>query len=307
VTHVKDPADRGGLPRPLASASVPARSSVSEAAAARELPVVVIGGNGRWRRWWNDLLTYRGALYSLVRRNLRSRYKQAALGASWALLQPALQVVVFTVVFGRLGRIDSAGVPYPVFALAGLIAWNLFAKVIADGSASLVSNQHMITKLFFPRIYLVLASGASALVDAAVGVGLLAILMVVYDVPVRPSIVLGVPLLAAVLLLAYGLAAFLAAVNARWRDVQHTMPFLIQVGMFLTPVIYPLGIVPERWQWLLSLNPLAGLVAGFRGAVLGRDMPPNGVLMTSFLMSAAVVVLGLWYFTRAERTIVDVV
>ena len=304
---VKDTADTSGIPTPLASASGPARSSAPEAAAQRELPVVVIGGNGRWHRWWSDLLIYRGALYSLVRRNLRSRYKQAVLGASWALLQPALQVVVFTVVFGRLARIDSAGVPYPVFALAGLIAWNLFAKVITDGSASLVSNQHMITKLFFPRIYLVLASGASALVDAAVGLVLLVILFLIYDVPVSPGIVLGVPLLAAVLLLAYGLAAFLAAVNARWRDVQHTMPFLIQVGMFVTPVIYPLGVVPERWQWILSVNPLAGLVAGFRGALLGRDMPPPGVLMTAFVTSAVVVVLGLWYFTRAERTIVDVV
>jgi lipopolysaccharide transport system permease protein len=307
VALTTETVDTGAVQQPLVSAGESTQSSRHDAAASRHVPIVVIGGNGRWRRWWNDLLTYRGALYSLVRRNLRSRYKQAALGASWALLQPALQVVVFTVVFGRLARIDSGGVPYPVFALAGLIAWNLFAKVITDGSASLVTNQHMINKLFFPRIYLVVAAGASAVVDAAVGVLLLAILFVIYDVPLTPNLALGIPVLAAILLLAYGLAAFLAAVNARWRDVQHTVPFLLQVGMFVTPVIYPLAVVPQSWRWVLAVNPLAGLVAGFRGAVLGRDMPPADVLMMSFATSGAVVVLGLWYFTRAERTIVDVV
>jgi lipopolysaccharide transport system permease protein len=299
-----------GPPRvspPVGSAASLPRSGAPSPDPGRQLPVVVIGGNARWRRWWNDLITYRGALSSLVRRNLRSRYKQAALGASWALLQPTLQVLVFTVIFGRLARVDTGGLPYPVFALAGLIAWNLFAKVITDASASLVANQHMITKLFFPRIYLVLAAGASALVDAAVGIVLLAVLFIVYGVPLTPALVLGAPLLFSVLLLAYGLGALLAAVNARWRDVQHTVPFLLQVGMFVTPVIYPLSVVPERWQWVMTVNPLAGLVAGFRGAILGRDMPPGDVLITSFVESVAVVALGLWYFTRAERTIVDVV
>ena len=307
MLRVEETAGTAGVSQPLSSAAPPPRSSVPAPDASRHLPVVVIGGDARWRRWWNDLLTYRGALYSLVRRNLRSRYKQAALGASWALLQPTLQVVVFTVVFGRLARVDTGAVPYPVFALAGLVAWNLFAKVITDGSASLVANQHMITKLFFPRIYLVLAAGASAVVDAAVGVVLLAILFVVYDVPFSPSLLLGIPLLFSVLLLAYGLAALLAAANARWRDVQHTVPFLLQVGMFVTPIFYPVSAVPERWQWALLVNPLAGLVAGFRGAVLGRDMPSGDVLVTSFIASTAAVALGLWYFTRAERTIVDVV
>jgi lipopolysaccharide transport system permease protein len=307
MLRVEETAGTARVSQPLGSAASPPRSSAPAPDTTRQLPVVVIGGKARWRRWWNDLVLYRGALVSLVRRNLRSRYKQAALGASWALLQPTLQVVVFTVVFGRLARVDSGGVPYPVFALAGLIAWNLFAKVITDGSASLVANQHMITKLFFPRIYLVLAAGASALVDAAVGIVLLATLFLVYDVPVTPGAVLGAPLLFSVLLLAYGLGALLAAVNARWRDVQHTVPFLLQVGMFATPVIYPLSVVPERWQWVMAVNPLAGLVAGFRGAVLGTGMPPGDVLVTSFIETAAVVALGLWYFTRAERTIVDVV
>jgi lipopolysaccharide transport system permease protein len=271
------------------------------------LPVVVIDGRANWSRWWSDLLVYRGALYSLAWRNLRSRYKQAALGAAWALLQPILQVAIFTLLFARIARVDTQGIPYPVFALAGLLVWNLFARIVGDAAVSLVVNQHIITKLFFPRLYLVLASGASAIVDALVGAALLLGLCLLYGVSLSASALLAVPLLVATVVVATGLGALLAAVNARWRDVQHTVPFLLQLGLFATPILYPANVMPERWQWVLAINPLTGLVGGFRAAVLGLPLPSGRVMGVSLALCIAMLAVGIGYFTRVERTIVDVV
>ena len=272
-----------------------------------ERPVTIIDGKARWRRWWVDLVAYRGALYSLAWRNIRSRYKQAALGMAWALIQPTIQVGVFTVLFGVLGRAPSGDVPYPVFALAGLLPWNFFSKVANDGSQSLVTNQHIITKLFFPRIYLVLASGASAIVDASVTFALLLAAVVYYDMPLTRDALLLVPAFAGLMVFSLGFAALLAALNARWRDVTHAVPFLLQIGLFVTPVIYPASLIPERWQWVAALNPLTGWIALFRAATVGSPLPDSSTLVVSVSSSVVLAVLGLWYFTRAERTIVDVV
>ncbi len=271
------------------------------------VPVIVIDGKSPWRRWFADLYVYRGALQSLAWRNLRSRYKQAALGMTWAVVQPAVQVLVFTVLFGRLVKVPTGGVPYPVFALAGLLTWNLFNKIVNEGAVSLVANQNIITKLFFPRIYLVIASGASALLDAAVTSLLLVVLLAVYHIAPTGQLWLAVPALAGVLLFSYGFAALLAAINARWRDVQHTLPFLLQVGLFVTPVIYQVTFVPERWRWLLALNPLTGLIEIFRAAVLGTPVPEGWVVELSLIMSVAATLAGVWLFRRSEATIVDVV
>lgn len=271
------------------------------------LPVVVIDSQANWSRWWSDLFVYRGALYSLGWRNLRSRYKQAALGAAWALLQPILQVAIFTLLFARIARVDTQGIPYPVFALAGLLVWNLFARIVGDAAVSLVVNQHIITKLFFPRLYLVLASGASAIMDALIGAALLLGLCLLYGVPLSASALFAIPLLIATVVVATGLGALLAAVNARWRDVQHTVPFLLQIGLFATPILYPANVVPERWQWVLATNPLTGLVGGFRAAVLGLPLPSGPVMAVSLALCIAMLAAGIAYFTRVERTIVDVV
>ncbi|MGQ0713220.1 MAG: ABC transporter permease [Gemmatimonadaceae bacterium] len=301
MTLTIDPASRSSAPvgaPPLA----PRHASRGE-----ELPVVVIDGSTHWSRWVADVRQYRGALYSLAWRNVRSRYKQAVLGMSWALLQPAIQVGVFTVLFGIIARVPSANVPYPLFALAGLLPWNLFARVVSEGSQSLVTNQHIVTKLFFPRIFLVLAAGASAFIDAAVTAGLLAVFMIVYGVAPDASIGLLIPAFVGLALFAYGFGALLAAINARWRDVQHTVPFLLQIGLFLTPVLYPALVVPERLRWLAALNPLTGWIGLFRSSVLGAPMPDAAVLIQSIAISVAITVLGFWYFARSERTIVDVV
>lgn len=238
---------------------------------------------------------------------MRSRYKQAALGAGWALLQPVLQVAIFTLLFARIARVDTQGIPYPVFALAGLLVWNLFAKIVGDAAISLAVNQHIITKLFFPRIYLVLASGASAIVDALVTAALLLALCALYGIAPSASVLLAIPFLLATVLVAIGLGSFLAAVNARWRDVQHTVPFLLQLGLFATPILYPPSVVPERWHWVLAMNPLTGLVGGFRAAVLDLPLPAGRVVAVSLGLCIAMLGAGIAYFTRVERTIVDVV
>jgi lipopolysaccharide transport system permease protein len=272
-----------------------------------ERPVTVIDGKARWRRWWLDLVAYRGALYSLGWRNIRSRYRQAALGMAWALIQPTVQVGVFTVLFGVLGRAPSGDVPYPVFALAGLLPWNFFSKVASDGSQSLVTNQHIITKLFFPRIYLVFASAASAAVDAIVTFALLCVAVVYYRLPIGSGAMLLVPAFAGLVVFSLGFAALLAAMNARWRDVSHAVPFLLQIGLFVTPVIYPASVIPDRWQWVAAVNPVTGWIALSRAATVGTPLPDSLTMGVSIAVSVALATLGLWYFTRAERTIVDVV
>jgi lipopolysaccharide transport system permease protein len=270
-------------------------------------PVVVIDGSTHWSRWLADVRQYRGTLYSLAWRNVRSRYKQALLGMSWAVLQPTIQVGVFTVLFGIIARVPSGDVPYPLFALAALLPWNLFARIVSDGSQSLVTNQHIITKLFFPRIFVVLAAGASAFLDAAVTAVMLAALIVVYGAFPGPEVWLVLPAFVGLAFFAYGFATLLAAVNARWRDVQHTVPFLLQVGLFVTPVLYPTTILPERFGWLASLNPLTVWIDLFRSGAIGTPHPPTAVLLPSAAVSVVVALLGFWYFARAERTVVDVV
>jgi lipopolysaccharide transport system permease protein len=226
---------------------------------------------------------------------------------SWALIQPIVQVGIFTVLFGVIARIPTEDVPYPVFALAALLPWNLFAKLVSDGAQSLVTNQHIVTKLFFPRIFLVLAAGASAFIDAAVTAAMLIVFMVAYGVALGPVAWIVLPAFVGLVLFSYGFAALLAAVNARWRDVQHTVPFLLQVGMLATPVVYPAHLLPERWSWIATFNPMTGWVTLFRSGLLGTPLPETGLLVQSCGISLLVAAFGFWYFARAERTVVDVV
>lgn len=283
------------------------RDDASPESQPADLPLVIIDGATHWTRWLADLRQYRAALYSLAWRNIRSRYKQALLGVSWALIQPIVQVGVFTVLFGMIARVPSGNVPYPLFALAALLPWNAFARIVSDGSQSLVTNQHIITKLFFPRIFLVIAGGASAFLDAVVTALMLASFMVWYRADPGITVWLALPALLGLTFFAYGFAALLAAVNARWRDVQHTVPFLLQIGLFLTPVLYPPLVVPGRLRWVAALNPLTGWIELFRGSMLGLPLPAADVLFRSIGISLVVAIFGFWYFARAERTMVDIV
>jgi lipopolysaccharide transport system permease protein len=218
-----------------------------------------------------------------------------------------MQVGVFTVLFGMIARVPSGDVPYPLFALAALLPWNVFARIVSDGSQSLTTNQHIITKLFFPRIFLVIASGASAFLDAAVTGLMLFAFMLWYGEPPGNTIWLVLPSLLGLAFFAYGFAALLAAINARWRDVQHTVPFLLQIALFLTPVLYPPAVLPEPVRWVAALNPLTGWIELFRGGLLGIRVPEAALLGYSIGVSFAIALFGFLYFARAERTMVDIV
>jgi len=246
-------------------------------------------------------------LYFLVLRNLKLRYKQTALGAAWALLQPLLTMAVFTVVFGRLARLGSDGLPYPVFALAALVPWTYFATALAQAGNSLVDQQQLLTKVYFPRFLLPLAAVIAGLVDLAIAFVLL--LVVLWWYGITPSVrLLAAPafaLFAAAAALAPGI--WLAALNVRYRDVRHVIPFLVQIWLFATPVVYSSGLIPERWRPLYRLNPMVGVVDGFRWMVAPVTHASGGELVISVAAVTILLTAGLCFFRRVERSFADVV
>ncbi len=271
-------------------------------------PVVTIHPPKGWAPL--DLREFAGAhelLYFLVLRSLKLRYRQTALGAAWAILQPLLAMVVFTVVFGRLARLDSEGLPYPVFALAALVPWTYFANALTQASHSLVDQQQLLTKVYFPRLLLPLAAVISGLVDLAIAFTLLLLALASYGL--APSFrLLAAPafgLLATATALAPGV--WLAALNVRYRDVRYAIPFLVQIWLFVTPVVYSSSLVPERWRPLYGLNPMAGVVDGFRWMVVSDAPAPSAGLAISVAAVAILLTAGLYYFRRVERSFADVV
>jgi lipopolysaccharide transport system permease protein len=254
-----------------------------------------------------DVWAYRELLYFLVWRDVKVRYKQTALGAAWAVLQPVLTMAVFSVFFGRLAKMPSDGIPYPVFAFAALLPWQLFAFALTESASSLVSSQSLITKVYFPRLVIPIASVLAGLVDFAIAFIVLLALMWGYGItPTAAVVFLPVfVLFAIVTALAVGL--WLSALNVRYRDVRYTIPFLTQFWMFATPVAYPASLVPERWRALLGLNPMAGVVEGFRWALLGSEAHPGPLLLVSVVAVVALLAGGLVYFRRTEATFADVV
>jgi lipopolysaccharide transport system permease protein len=246
-------------------------------------------------------------LYFLVWRDIKVRYKQTALGAAWAVLQPVLTMLVFTVFFGRLAKVPSDGIPYPVFAFAALLPWQLFAFALTEASNSLVSNQNLITKVYFPRLLVPIASILAGLVDFAIAFLVLVVLMVYYRiVPTAAVAILPLFILLAVMTaLAVGL--WLSTLNVRFRDVRYTVPFLTQFWMFATPVAYPSSLVPKQWRTWYGLNPMAGVVEGFRWALLGKSESPGPMLWVSVAAVLAMLLGGLYYFRRTEAIFADVV
>jgi lipopolysaccharide transport system permease protein len=257
-----------------------------------------------------DLREFAGAyelLYFLVLRNLKLRYKQTVLGAAWAVLQPLLTMAVFTVIFGRLARLSSDGLPYPVFALAALVPWIYFANALTQAGNSLVDQQQLLTKVYFPRLLLPLAAVIAALLDLVISFALLLVVLAWYGI--MPSArLLAAPtfaLLAAASALAPGV--WLAALNVRYRDVRYIIPFLVQIWLFATPVAYSSGLVPERWRLLYGLNPMVGVVDGFRWMVAPAGHAPRASLAAAAAAVAIVLTAGLFFFRRVERAFADVV
>jgi len=254
-----------------------------------------------------DLWQYRELIYFLTWRDIKVRYKQTVLGGAWAILQPFLTMVVFSVFFGRLAGIPSDGLPYPIFAYCALLPWQLFAHALTESSNSLVANERLITKVYFPRLVVPISAVLAGLLDFLVAFIVLIGMMMYYHI--RPTAaVWTVPLF---LLLAVGAALgvglWLSALNVQYRDVRYTIPFLTQFWLFLTPVAYPSTLVPVSWRALYGLNPMAGVVEGFRWALLGKTEGPGALLAVSVTIVVLVLVGGLYYFRRMEKIFADVV
>jgi lipopolysaccharide transport system permease protein len=271
-------------------------------------PAIVIRPPKGWAPL--DLREFAGAhelLYFLVLRNLKLRYKQTALGAAWALLQPLLTMAVFTLVFGRLARLDSDGLPYPVFALAALVPWTYFANAFTQAGNSLVEQQQLLTKIYFPRLLLPLAAIIAGLVDLAIAFALLLLVLAWYGI--EPSFrLLAVPAFAVLAMAtAFAPGVWLAALNVRYRDVRYVIPFLVQIWLFLTPVVYSSRLIPEAWRPLYGLNPMAGVVDGFRWMISPVAPAPGPGLAVSVAAVALLLTTGLYFFRRVERSFADVV
>jgi lipopolysaccharide transport system permease protein len=254
-----------------------------------------------------ELWEYRELLYFLTWRDIKVRYKQTALGAAWAVIQPFFTMVVFSIFFGRLARVPSDGAPYPVFAYTALVPWTYFATALTQSANSLVDHARLITKVYFPRLLVPAAAVVAGLVDFAIAFLVLLGMLLYYGVPLTARI-LTVPLfllLAAATALGVGL--WLSALNVRYRDVRYTIPFLVQFWLFASPVAYPASLVPRQWRLLFGLNPMTGVVEGFRWALLGRADAPDRIVVVSALTVIAVRVGGVFYFRRVEKDFADVV
>jgi lipopolysaccharide transport system permease protein len=262
-------------------------------------------------RWWaipfGELWDFRELLYFFVWRDIKIRYKQTAIGAAWAVLQPFLTMLVFSLFFGKLAHIPSEGLPYPIFYYSALLPWMYFATALQNATSAIVDNQRVITKVYFPRLALPLSSVLSGLVDFGVSFLMFVAMMLYYGM--RPDVTaLWLPafLLLAVLT-ALGVGLWLSALNAIYRDVKYVLPFLVQFWMLASPVAYPSSLVPMKWRWLYGLNPMAGVIEGFRWSLAGSGEAPGRMLLFSSLAVAAILLGGLAYFQKMETTVADVV
>jgi lipopolysaccharide transport system permease protein len=256
---------------------------------------------------------YRELLYFLVWRDVKVRYKQTALGVTWVVLQPVISTVVFTFIFGLLLNVPSNGLPYPVFAYAGLLPWQYFASALTRTSSNLVDNTNLITKVYFPRLIIPLSGVVSSLVDFAVGFLMMGVLMVIYRVQLSWAVLLLPFFLLLAMATALGFGLWLSALNVRYRDIKQLLPFVVQLWMYVTPVIYPVTIIPAPLRPLLALNPMTGVVSGFRWALLGDASAVTGMQAPALLFAISVViaivvlVTGLFYFRSTERTFADII
>lgn len=255
-----------------------------------------------------DLWRYRELVYFMTWRDIIVRYKQTLLGAGWAILRPFLTMVVFSIFFGELAKVPSEGVPYPIFTYTALLPWELFATALSVASRSLVQNSHMITKVYFPRLILPLAAILAGVVDFLIAFIILIGMMAYYGI-VPTSAVWTLPLfLLLTLITSLGVGLWLSALNVLYRDVGYVTPFLTQFWLFITPIAYGASLVPERWRFLYALNPMVGVVNGFRWALLGiQTAAPDSQLVTSVIVSLVLLVSGLFYFRRMERLFADMV
>jgi lipopolysaccharide transport system permease protein len=281
---------------------------MSSAPATETAPVIVIEATTGWSALrLSDLWEFRELLYFLTWRDIKVRYKRTTLGVAWALIQPLMTTLVFTVFFGRFGKIPSDGVPYPVFTLCALLPWQLFSYALVESSNSVVANERLITKVYFPRLLIPLSTVLAGLADFAISFALLAIAMAGFRVAPGPGVILLPFLVVMAVATALGVGLWLSALNVQYRDVRYTLTFLTQFWLLATPVAYSSTMVPEPWRALLGLNPMAGVVEGFRWALLGTTFPYLPMFAVSILIAVGLLVSGAFYFRRMERGFVDVI
>jgi lipopolysaccharide transport system permease protein len=272
-----------------------------------EIPRLLIAPSTGWVSLkLHELWEYRELLYFLVWRDIKVRYKQTMLGVAWAIIQPFLTMVVFSVFFGRLAKIPSDGVPYPIFSYAALVPWTFFAHGLTQASNSLVGSANLIKKIYFPRLAVPIASVTAGIVDFTLAFVVLIGMMLYYGIVPTINLIWTPLLLLLALTTALGVSLWLSAMNVQFRDVRHVVPFLTQFWLFATPVAYPSSLLPEPWRTVYGLNPMVGVVEGFRWALLGTTPAPGPIVIVSTLISLALLLGGLFYFRRLERTFADI-
>jgi lipopolysaccharide transport system permease protein len=270
-------------------------------------PLIAIEAGRGWTGLdLSDLWLHRDLFFFLIWRDVKVRYKQTVLGAAWAILQPLLTMVVFTLFFGRLAKVPSDGIPYPIFAYAGLLPWTFFSNAITASSNSLVGNASLITKVYFPRMVIPAAAVGAGLVDLAIAAIILVAMMAYYGFGLGWSALMLIPLVVLTALFALGVGMWMSGLNVKYRDVRYALPFCIQLWMYATPIIYPISFIPERWRWILLFNPLTGIIDGFRSALFG--LPFTWLeLVVSTILTLLFLVYAAYSFKRMERNFADII
>ena len=269
---------------------------------------LIIEANSSERQYWSDLWRYRELFYFLAWRDILVRYKQTAIGIAWALIRPLLTMIVFTVVFGNIAKLDSEGAPYPILVFAAMLPWQFFANALSECSNSLLSNSNLISKVYFPRLIVPASAVIVSFVDFLISGMIMLALMIWYNfVPSWRIVTLPLFILIA-FAAAIGAGLWLAALNVEYRDFRYIVPFIVQFGLYISPVGFSSSVVPEKWRFIYSLNPMVGVIDGFRWAILGGE---SSLYWSGFLLSISIVALlvisGVWYFRRMERTFADII
>ena len=265
----------------------------------------------RPRRGWQapdfrELWAHRDLLAFLTWRDIKVRYQQTVLGVAWAVIQPLFTMIIFTVMFGRFAKMPSDGIPYPIFAFAGLLPWTFLANAVTNTGNSLVGSSQLIGKVYFPRMLIPGATVCAGIVDFLIAFGVLGALMVYYRVPLSPSMLMFPVLTLLTAFLALGVGLWMSALNVKYRDIRYALPFLIQLWFFVSPIIYPASILPPRWHWAMALNPMTGIIEGFRSALFARAFD-WGAIATSAIVTGVILTYALYYFNRMERDFADVI
>lgn len=275
--------------------------------AAAEAPVMVELARSRGiHQMVVDLWRHRELLYFLIWKDIKVKYKQTALGVAWVVLQPLAGMLLFTLLFGRVAQLPSDGLPYPLFYYSALLSWTYFSSTVVGASNSVVNNTSLITKVYFPRILLPAAAVIGALIDLAIASIIFFALMFYYEMPITAGLLLLPAVLAMLVLFTLGVGQYLAALNVNYRDIKHALPFVVQLWMFASPVVYPVSMVPENFRWLVNLNPISGIIEATRALIMGKPLD-WGSLGLAAAGTLVILILGFWYFERTERRFADVI